>query len=301
LTRHPLFWPYAALAAVCFFWGTTYLGIRVALESFPPLVLLASRFLLSGALIVGGAVLWGVALPRGRELWITALSGLLPLGVANGALTFSETLIPSSLASLYITTSPFWLVGIEALTGGDRLRLKTLLAMLVGFGGTALLLAPDGSGFTTNNLKGFLLLQVGNVAWASGSVLFRRRAQGGGAKANPIVGGGIQQLATGLTVALLLPVLPDSVVRWPQMHVSLPGLLAVLYLVLFGSIVAYSAYVYCLDKLPMSIVSTYTYVNPLVAVALGWLFYREPAGWREFAAMAIIFLGVFLVKKSQRA
>ena len=283
-----------ALAAVCFFWGTTYLAIRMALESFPPLVLLASRFLISGGLIVAGARLLGHRLPRGRELWITALSGLLPLGVANGALTFSETLIPSSVASLYITTSPFWLVGLEALSGGERLRWKTLLAMLVGFGGTALLLAPDGSGMPASNWTGFLLLQVGNLAWAGGSVLFRRRAQAGQARTHPMLGGGIQQLATGLTVAALLLFLPQPEVVW-----SARGALALLYLVTFGSIAGYSAYVYCLDKLPMSMVSTYTYVNPLVAVSLGWLFYREPAGWREFAAMGVIFLGVYLVKRSQ--
>jgi drug/metabolite transporter (DMT)-like permease len=295
LPRHPLFWPYVSLGAVCFFWGTTYLGIRMALESFPPLVLVASRFLLSGSLILIGARLLGYTLPRGRELCITALSGVLPLGVANGALTFSETLIPSSLASLYITTSPFWLVGLEALSGGERLRVKTLLAMLVGFSGTALLLAPGAAGFTANNIKGFLLLQLGNLAWAAGSVLFRRRGQAGATRANPIVGGGIQQLATGLIVGLLLLILPQPPVQW-----STRGTLALFYLVTFGSIVGYSAYVYCLDKLPMSMVSTYTYVNPLVAVSLGWLFYREPAGWREFAAMAVIFLGVFLVKRSQR-
>jgi drug/metabolite transporter (DMT)-like permease len=295
LTQHPLFWPYAALAAVCFFWGTTYLGIRVALESFPPLVLLASRFVLSGGLIVAGARLLGYALPRGRELWITALSGLLPLGVANGALIFSQTLIPSSLASLYITTSPFWLVGIEALSGGERLRAKTLLSMLVGFAGTALLLLPGADGMSANNWKGFVLLQLGNVAWASGSVLFRRRAAAGAAKANPIIGGGIQQLATGIVGSLVLVLWPQPAVQWKAASVW-----AVLYLVVFGSIVAYSAYVYCLDKLPMSMVGTYTYVNPLVAVSLGWLFYREPAGRREFLAMAVIFLGVFLVKRSQR-
>jgi len=294
LTRHPLFLPYFALVLVCFFWGTTYLGIRMALESFPPVVLMASRFLLSGTLILVGGRLLGYALPRGRELLLTAISGLLPLGVANGALTLSETLIPSSLASLYITTSPFWMVGLEALTGGDRLRWRTLAAMLIGLSGTALLLTPDGAGFTANKWKGFLLLQLGNFAWASGSVMFRRRASAGAAKSNPVVSGGVQQLATGLAMIPLFAVFPTSPIEW-----STRGTLALLYLVFFGSIVGYSAFVYCLDKLPLPLVSIYTYVNPLVAVALGWIFYREPAGWREFAAMAVIFTGVYLVKRSQ--
>jgi drug/metabolite transporter (DMT)-like permease len=268
----------------------------MALESFPPLVLLASRFIISGALILIGARVMGARIPRGRELVVTAVSGLLPLGIANGGLIFAQTLIPSSLASLYITTAPFWMVGIEALSGGERLRPKTFLAMLVGFSGTALLLMPTEAGLSANKWKGFLLLQIGNVAWASGSVLFRRRAQGNAPKAHPIVGGGIHQLAAGVAGSLLLLFIPQPSIQW-----KLSGVLAVLYLVFFGSIVAYSAYVYCLDKLPVSMVSIYTYINPLVAVSLGWLFYREPVGSREFWAMAIIFTGVYLVKRSQRA
>ena len=296
MRQHPLFWPYAALALVCIFWGTTYVAIKMALESFPPLILVSSRFIISGTLILSAARLWGQPLPRGRELLLTALSGLLPLGVANGALTYSQTLIPSSLASLYITTAPFWLVGMEALSGGERLRGRTLVAMLVGFLGTAWLLAPDSSGFAANNVKGFLLLQFANLAWGAGAVLFRRRGASGQQSCHPIISGGLQQLATGLAVGVILLFAPaQKPIVW-----STQGTLAVLHLVVFGSIVAYSAYVYCLDKLPMSLVSIYTYINPLVAVSLGWFFYREPVGWREFAAMAIIFLGVYLVKRSQR-
>ena len=268
----------------------------MALESFPPLILLASRFLLSGAVILVAARLWGHTLPRGRELALTAVSGLLPLGVGNGALIYSETMIPSSLASLYITTSPFWLVGLESLAGGERLRPRTLLAMLVGFFGTALLLVPGEAGFSLSNVKGFLLLQAGNLAWAAGSVMFRRRTATGDARCHSIVSGGVQQLATGLAASALLLMLPAQVpIVWSER-----GTWALLYLVFFGSIIGYSAYVYCLDKLPMSLVSTYTYINPLVAVAFGWLFYREPIGWRVFVAMSTIFVGVFLVKRSQR-
>jgi drug/metabolite transporter (DMT)-like permease len=295
LPRHPLFWPYLSLVLVCFFWGTTYLGIRMALESFPPVVLMASRFLLSGSLILFGGAILGHHAPRGRELWITAASGLLPLAVANGALTLSETLIPSSLASLYITTSPFWMTGIDALTGGEKLRARTVIAMLIGFSGTALLLSPDASGLSANKWKGFLLLQLGNIAWAAGSIVFRRRAPRGERRSNPIVSGGVQQLATGLVMLPLFAVFPTSPIEW-----SWRGVGALLYLVVFGSIVGYSAFAYCLDKLPLAMTSIYTYVNPLVAVALGWIFYREPAGWREFFAMAVIFTGVYLVKRAQR-
>jgi len=289
-----------ALAAVCFFWGTTFLAIRVALESMPPLILLATRFLTSGTILLTIAAWRGATFPRGRELFFTALYGLLPLGVSSGALAFAQTMIPSSLAALYITTSPLWTVLVEsAIPGGERLHRGTLAAMLVGFAGTALLVFPKNlqEGFSPANVKGFLILQVGNLAWALGAILFRRRSLSAtqATNAHPIVSGAVQQFVTGALTLLLTTVLPLGEVEWTSR-----GLLAVLYLVTFGSIVGYSAYIYVLDKLPVSIVSTYTYVNPVVAVSLGWIFYREPFGGRELTAMAIIFLGVYLVKRSQQ-
>jgi drug/metabolite transporter (DMT)-like permease len=291
---------YLALAAVCFFWGTTYLGIRMALESLPPFVIMAARFLTSGAILLTAARLLGSPIPSGRELGFTALYGILPLGVANGALTFAQTWISSSLAALYITTAPFWLVGLEALIpGGERLRLKTAAAMGVGFLGTALLVAPPSSSQGVSltdlpwaNVKGFLLLQVGNFAWSAGSILFRRRKAS--TTAHPVVSGAIQQFATGLVMLI-----PALLIPHPPLQPTTRSLAAVAYLVTFGSIVGYSAYIYVMDKLPVSLVSIYTYVNPVVAVTLGWLIYREHFGWREAAAMSIIFLGVFLVKRTQ--
>ena len=298
--QHPLLKPYLALAAVCFFWGTTFLAIRVALESMPPLILLATRFLTSGTILLTIAAWRGATFPRGRELFFTALYGLLPLGVSSGALAFAQTMIPSSLAALYITTSPLWTVLVEsAIPGGERLHRGTLAAMLVGFAGTALLVFPKNlqEGFSPANVKGFLILQVGNLAWALGAILFRRRSLSAtqATNAHPIVSGAVQQFVTGALTLLLTTVLPLGEVEWTSR-----GLLAVLYLVTFGSIVGYSAYIYVLGKLPVSIVSTYTYVNPVVAVSLGWIFYREPFGGRELTAMAIIFLGVYLVKRSQQ-
>ena len=290
---HPQMKPYAALAAVCFFWGTTFLAIRIALESFPPLLLLATRFLTSGSILLVIAWLRGATFPRGRELVMTALYGLLPLGVSSGALTFAQTWIPSSLASLYITTSPLWLVALDALIpGGETLRGRTLAAMLVGFAGTALLVFPRNlqEGFSRANVMGFLILQVGNIAWGLGSLLFRRRNIG----AHPFVSGAVQQFFSGALTLGLSFLIPHGAVDW-----STRGVCAVLYLVTFGSIVGYSSYIYALEKLPVSIVSLYTYVNPVVAVTLGWIFYRERFGQRELAAMLIIFFGVYLVKRSQ--
>jgi drug/metabolite transporter (DMT)-like permease len=290
LPRHPHFRAYLALAAVCFFWGTTYLGIRMSLESFPPLMLICARFVISGSLMLAAIKLRGGALPRGRDLRAACLSGVLVLGIGNGALVFAEQWVPSGLACLIITISPFWMVGAEALLpGGEPLHLPTILGMLVGLGGAALLFAPDvhTHTFHAGLLSGFLILQLGMAGWAFGSIFQKRQVTG----THPIVIGAVQQLAAGLSFLPLVLLFPGHPVHW-----SLRGGLAILYLVMFGSIVGYSAYIYALDRLPVAVASIYPYVNAMVAVTLGWLFYREPFGLREAAAMAIIFTGVALVK-----
>jgi len=266
----------------------------MALESFPPLALVAMRFVISGAILLTAARVMGAALPRGRELLVSAATGVLILGVGNGCLTFAELWIPSGIAALFVTLTPFWMVGIETLLpGGERLHVPTAAAMGVGLAGAGLLLGPDLLQQKAGGLvvRGFLVLQLGCAAWSFGS-LYQRRQQG---RAHPIVAGGVQQLAAGLAFALPALLLPQAPIRW-----SLRGAGALLYLVAFGSIVGYSSYVYALQKLPVAVVSIYSYVNPVVAVWLGWLVYREPFGWREAIATGTILLGVALVKRFSR-
>ena len=275
---------------MCFFWGTTYLGIRMSLETFPPLVLVATRFIPSGSILIAAALARGAHLPRGRELWHAALSGILILSVGNGCLTFAEQRIPSGLAGLITTLSPFWLVGIEAMMpGGERLHLPTIFGMIVGLSGVALLFSPGvgPGGFSRSALIGVLLLQVGMVSWSFGSIYQRRRH----AEAHPIVVGAVQQLFSGLAALPFALFFSSHHIAW-----SVRGVAALFYLMTFGSIVGYSAYAYALDRLPVAVVSIYPYVNSVVAVALGWLFYREPFGRREVVAMLVIFAGVGLVK-----
>lgn len=291
LRNHPQFNAYAALICVCFFWGTTYLGIRMALESFAPVTLVCFRYLISGGLMLAGALLSGAHLPRGRELWWTAGYGVVTLGIGNSCLAYAEQWIPSGLAALFVTTSPFWLVGIETLSPrGEPLHGPTLKGMLVGFAGVAFLVAPAavGGGAHKGVLGAFLLLQLGCAGWSLGSIAQRKQPS----RAHPFVSGAVQQLATGLVFAV------PAMLRPQPIHWTTRGVVAAAYLIVFGSIVGYSAYVFAMDRLPIAVASLYTYINPIVAVLLGWLVYREPFGAREAVAMAIIFLGVAIVKRA---
>jgi drug/metabolite transporter (DMT)-like permease len=295
MLKNYLTYRWIALGAVCLFWGTTYLAIRMAVEYFTPAALISIRYTISGALLLIAARAVGAHFPRGRELWFTALFGVIAIGIGNGALVVAELWVPSGLASVFITTSPFWMTGIAAaLPRGERLHLPEILGMLVGLAGTVVLVSRDAFGYDAHRglIGGFILLQFGCFWWAVGSVLQRRY----GTVAHPVVSGAVQQLATGLAAAV-----PALLIR-PQMpHLTMRGITALAWLVVFGSIVGYSAFIYVMDKLPVAVVSIYNYVNPVVAVILGWLFYREPFGLREAIGMAIIFTGVAIVKRFNRA
>lgn len=290
---HPYFGAYLALVCVCILWGTTYLGIRIAVETIPPPTLMCVRYLLSGSLMLAGAKVKGATLPRGREIWTTSAYGLLTIGVGTGCLAFAEQWIPSGLSALMLGASPFWLVGIEALMPkGAPLHKPTIGAMLVGVVGLALLVWPGlrASASGGGILAGFLLLQLGSVGWSLGSILQRHQVS----RVHPFVSAAVQQVATG--AAYLLP----AILQFDRVHWTVRGVEATLYLAIFGGLVGYSAYVLMMDRLPVAIASIYTYVNPLVAVVVGWLLYHEPFVRTEALAMGIIFLGVALVRRAQR-
>lgn len=256
-----------------------------------PQVLMAVRYTISGAIMLAAAYLSKAHVPSGRELWHTALYGIVIIGSGTGCLVFAEQWVPSGLASVFITLSPFWLIGIDALIpGGERLHGPTILAMLVGFAGTTLLVAPEimSEGFGGPILRGFLLIELGCGGWCLGSILQRRHQT----RAHPVVSGAVQQLATGLAFAIPAFFAKPHPSTWSARSIG-----AVAYLVVFGSIVGYSAYIFALDRLPVSVVSIYNYVNPVIAVFLGWLFFREHFGLQELIAMLIIFAGVALVKR----
>jgi drug/metabolite transporter (DMT)-like permease len=287
---------YGAWAAVCFFWGTTYLAIRVGLETMPPMLFAGTRFLIAGTIVL--AFMWGwkgARLPRGREWFDLSVVGLMLLGVGTGLVVWAEQWVPSGPAALLVATSPFWVAGLErARHDGERTGRRALLGMLTGFVGLVLLVAPGLFGASLNGhyVLGMLALQVACASWSAGSVYAKHHQT----QVTPMMSAAVQMLVAGVALTLIGTVASE----WSAVRFSARSLTAFAYLVVFGSIVAYGSYTYAIQKLPLSIVSTYSYINPLIAVLLGWLVLSEPLGWRVIAATSIILGGVALVKSAPK-
>ena len=232
-------------------------------------------------------------MPGVREWLLTALCGAICIGVGNGLLAIAEQSIPSGLAALMYTTVPFWMIGIDSLLpGGAKPRVATVRGLLVGLLGVAVLILPAAlrEGWHGRMVSGFLILQLSAVGWILGSLLQKRVKT----RASPFLTGAIQQISAGLVMfvpAGFLEKLPSSITARSEW--------AVAYLIVFGSLIGFTAFIYSMARLPVALVSIYTFVNPIVAVLLGSLFFTEPFGWRELISMAVIFSGIALVKRSE--
>lgn len=258
------------------------------------------RNFLSGGLILTWAKLTGKTIPKGRDLWRTGLYGALTIAVGNGAVALAEIWTPTGLASLFVATAPFQYAGVDALLpGGHKLDRKTVVGLTVGFLGVMVLVAPptmdllktgqlsSGGGI----LLGFIVLQISGICWALGSLLQRNLRL----SVNPFVIAGVQQIAAATAT------IPFAIFEPQRFQATHSGMLAVVYLALFGGIVGYGCYMLALSRLPLPIVSIYTYVNPAVAVFLGWLVRSEPFGPLEAIAMVVIFSGIWLVRRATSA
>jgi len=282
---------YFAWAAVSIFWGTTYLAIRIGVEVLPPALFAGIRFLIAGLILIPILLLKGYSLPSKKDLIPISITGILLLTVANGTVVWSEQWVSSSLAALIIASIPFFMVGMEALMpNGEKLSLKKGLGILVGFCGIFLLLWPDIKGaINSAYLKGIMGLVIAIIAWAAGSIYSKHRD----IKTAPFMSAAFQMLIAGGVLTLIGMVKGEL----SQFTFDPKGIAALVYLMIFGSLIGYSAYIYALAKLPTATVSTYAYINPVIAVILGWLVLDERLDWIVALATVIILLGVLLVKK----
>lgn len=285
----------AAWLVVCLVWGTTYLAIRIALETVPVALLAGLRWTAAGLLLAVAVPLGGGRLPRAREWGGITLVGFLMTVTGNGLVVWAEQFVASGLAAVIIAMVPFWSVFVGAMMpGGERLTSRVLAGLALGFAGIVVLVWPQlragtqqGSGF----LLGVLALQGACLGWALGTS-YTKRFPG---RATPVASSALQMLFGGV----MLLAIGTAAGEWNDLHFTSRTAAAMLYLTLVGSIVGYSAYLYCLQHLRVSTVSLYAYVNPIIAVLLGTLLLGEPLDARVVGAAALVLGGIVTVKSSR--
>lgn len=289
-----------AFAAVYVIWGSTYLAIRFAIETLPPFLMAGSRFVVAGAVLYGWARLRGQPAPPRVHWRSAALLGALLLVGGNGGVVWAEQRVASGLAALLVSTVPLWVVVLEGLgprvVRGARPGRPVLLGVAAGLAGVAWLVGPqDLAGAGGVDLLGALVLVGASLSWAFGSLWSRRLPL----PASPLLGTAMEMLAGG-ALLLLAGAVSGEIPRLADIDPSARSLLALLYLVLFGSLVAFTAYVFLLRHVATSKVATYAYVNPVVALLLGWTLAEEPLTGRTLAAAAVILGAVVLITRYRR-
>lgn len=296
LKRAPTGLIWLALGVVYLVWGSTYLAIRVMIRDLPPLLAAGARFMVAGALL---ALVLRLRLGADslrvtrRQLAGSAVLGLLLPAFGNGLVTLGEKSVPSGVAALLVAIVPLWVVVLRSLSG-DRPRTATWIGVLVGFAGLALLVLPTADAGAVR-IIGVVLIVIATMGWATGSWLQPRLTL----PDNPFVTAVYEMLAGGL-IMLAAGLLRGEAADLVPSDVGGASVVAWVYLVVVGAMVAYTAYVWLLGHAPLSLVATYAYVNPVVAVFLGWLLLAEPVTGAIVAGGAVIVLGVAIVVSAER-
>ena len=282
----------AAFATVYLVWGSTYLAIAIAIETLPPLLMAGVRFLIAGVVLYSAARLTGAARPEPR-MWRSALLlGALFLLMGNGGVVWAEQRVASGLAAVLVATMPLWTVVIERMRGAPTPPPATIAGLLAGLAGVALLLAPGGGRV---ELLGAAVLTLASISWAYASII----SKGQPLPKSGALSSGMQMLAGGSCLTLA-GFLSGEASQLASAVPSTRSLLALLYLIVFGSLLGFTAFTWLLQVSTPGRVATYAYVNPVVAVTLGWAVAGEPFGLRHLAASAVIIGGVALITATRR-
>jgi drug/metabolite transporter (DMT)-like permease len=278
-----------AFFAVYVFWGMTYLAMRVAVEEIPPYLMAGGRFVLAGAILFVWARRRGDPDPTVQQ-WRAAavIGGFLLLG-GNASVAWAEQRVPSGLAALLIGVMPIWMVGLEWARGGKRPSKQVVAGLLLGALGVGLLVLPQGGG-NGMDLLGAAVLILAAASWAWGSVISKSAPL----PKSPFLATSMEMIAGGV-LCLLVAALSGELKAYCLAEVSGRAALAWAYLVVFGSLVAFTAYIWLLGVTSIAKVGTYAYVNPIVAVLLGWAVLGEPVTLRTIVGAAVILFGVTLV------
>jgi drug/metabolite transporter (DMT)-like permease len=288
---------YAAFAAISLFWGLTFVAIRVVIETIPTLLVTGLRFTLAGVILLIIARITGARFPRETSEWRhQAFAGIIMAGAGNALVVFAEHSLSSGMAALLAATIPIWMAVMESILGSAPLNVRKVTGLALGFGGVGLLVAPAiGEPHITS---GFFLavgaMQLSAIVWNAGTLYSRRTTT---SHSDPLARSTIQMLAAGIAVTLLAlgtgsrPALSMFTGR---------STAALLFLAIFGSVIAFWAYNYAQTKLSAGKVASYAYVNPLVAVLAGSMLLGEPVTLRMIVAMIVILAGVAMIQLQRR-
>ena len=282
-----------ALITLYIVWGSTYLGIKVAIETIPPFFQGALRFLISGLIILIWQKSSGQAMPTRKQWFSTFIIGTLLLLGGNGLVSWAEQFIPSGIAALIIATVPLWLVIMEAVRpGGIKPTWQAIVGLVIGFVGIFILAGPaEISGSKTNlDTFGVVALLFATLLWALGSIYSKSADL---PKASMVTTGA--EMLMGSIGLMVVSLLTGELHGWDPTGISARSIGGVIYLILIGSIAGFGSYIWLLQNAPISLVATYAYVNPIVAVILGYLFANEPLEPRTWIAAAIIIGAVIFI------
>lgn len=282
-----------AFTALYLVWGSTYLAIRVAVETMPPFLMAGARFVIAGALLYLFMRLRGVEAPTKEHWKNSAISGTLLLLGGNGLVVWAELYVNSGLAALIVAVVPLWIALLDwARPGGERPSLKNVLGIALGFGGVILLVTGKNNGANghATHIGGIIALVAACILWAGGSLFMKYNAR----PKSPLLGVGMQMLCGG-AAQLLVGLMRGEMAETDFSRFSFHSLAAFVYLVAVGSWIGFSAYIWLLQVCNPSLVATYAYVNPIVAVFLGWWLLDEHLTSQTILAAAVIVVGVCVI------
>jgi drug/metabolite transporter (DMT)-like permease len=279
-----------AFLAVYLCWGMTYLAMRVAVKDIPPHLMSGARFLVAGMVLYLWSRSRGDPAPGAKEWKAAAVVGAFLLLGGNATVAWAEQQVPSGLAAVLIAVAPIWMVGFEWARGGRRPSRRVLAGLLLGLLGMGLLVTPNGDSSNQVNLLGGAVLVLASASWAWGSV-FSKTAP---LPRSPFLATSMEMLAGGALI-LVVAALTGQIQDFKPGEVSTDAVLSWLFLVVFGSLVGFTAYIWLLGVTSIAKAGTYAYVNPVVAVFLGWAILGEPVTARTIAAAGVILVGVALV------
>jgi drug/metabolite transporter (DMT)-like permease len=283
----------AAFAAVYVIWGSTYLAIRFAIATLPPLLMAGARFFIAGAVLLLWSRLRSPASAPTRVDWRTGLvGGLLLLLGGNGGLVWAEQHVPSGIAALLVAMVPLWMVLLDWMRPtGSRPPGRVFAGLVLGLAGLTLLVGAEAlQGHRELDISGAVVLVLASLSWAAGS-LYTKHAP----RASSGLNGAATQMIAGGVLLVLAAAFAGELTQTSLGHASSRSILSFLYLVTFGSLIGFTAYVYLLAHTSAAKAATYAYVNPVVAVLLGWTFANEPVTSRTLLAAAVILAGVAII------